>query len=175
MLTLLAVTVESVGGWLASVLIGTGVLWALLMLLVRGFWEKTGKPAVKETILAINSAPDASAEREKEIKKIVENWHNAPDQIGSRRKFIEGVLDDAVVRTDGIVYKDTTSKIQVASASVAQQVSKISDEIRAVQKSVADQGAENRAAQASNLEKINKIEGGIEVLLAHMGPETKAH
>lgn len=171
MTTLLALSIESVGGWAIGIVGGTGILWGLLMVMMRGFWEKTGKPAIKETLAAIQADPEAVKARHEELTRAMEQWHNHPDQVKTRREFVEDVLDDAVVRTDGIIHLDTTQKLAVVSTTMTQQVATLSVEIQSLRHAVTAQVDENRQTAQANSEKVSKIEGGIDVLLAHFAPK----
>lgn len=159
------ITFEAVGGWLAGILVSAGVLWGLLMLLIRGFWDKTGKPAMKETLVALLADPASVEARKTEILGVVDAWHNAPAQIDTRKKLINAEIDNAVNRTDGLISMDTTLRLEKANVSTAATFAELKSELKEIVASLKERSDEERARDTATSEKISRIEGGIEVLL----------
>lgn len=162
---LASITPETIGGWALGIFVSTGVLWTLLMLMLRGFWEKTGKPVIKESMAAILSSPESVKARAEETITVVKAWHNDPEQIKSRTDLIEKTIDNAVNRTDGVIAKDTTQRLAVVALSTSATFGELKQELKEIKSSLKERSDEDRVRDSETSEKISRIEGGIEVLL----------
>lgn len=164
-LVLLAeLTVQTIGGWLAAVLVGGGVLWVLFLLMARGFWDKTGKPAVKDLIVSLHAEPENVKKRTEEIQGVIQTWHNAPDQIKTRTEFVKGVIDNEVRRDDGVIHKDITTKVTALEADLAKKIDGMATKFDKFQEAQERRDKENREFSSQVLAKLARIEGAFQTM-----------
>lgn len=158
------ITVQTIGGWLAAVLVGGGVLWVLLLLMLRGFWDKTGKPAVKDLLLALQAEPEHVKKRTDEIQGVFQTWYNAPDQIKTRTDFVKGVIDNEVRRDDGVIHKDITTKVDALEADLAKKIDGVATKFDKFQEAQERRDIENREFNSQVLAKLARIEGAFQTM-----------
>lgn len=172
------ITIQAIGGGLAALLASAGVFWVLFLLMVRGFWDKTGKPAVRALILEMEAEPERQKKRAEDtlavtqtahntpeqIKKrtedihvAVQTWHNTPEQIKLRTDFIKGVIDNEVRRDDGLIYKEITTKVDAVEADLAKKIDTISAKFDNFQEL-------NREFHTKVLAKLARIEGSVNIV-----------
>lgn len=165
MLVLLAdITVQMVGGWLAAVFVAGGVLWVLFLLMVRGFWDKTGKPLVKDLIVSMNAEPDNVKKRWDEINTVVQAWHNAPEQIKIRTEFVKGVIDNEVRRDDGVIHTDITTKVTALEADLAKKIDGMATKFDKFQEAQEHRDKEHRELSSQVLAKLARMEGSLQTM-----------
>lgn len=157
-------TVQMIGGWLAAVFVGGGVLWVLFLLMVRGFWDKNGKPAVKELIVALHAEPEAVRKRQEEMQSFLQTWHNAPEQIEARTKLVKAVIDNEVHRDDGVIHKDITSKVMALEVEIGKKVDTLANKFDRFQEGQERRDKENREFSTQVLAKLARMEGALQTI-----------
>jgi hypothetical protein len=164
-LVLLAeLTVQTIGGWLAAVLVGGGGLWILFLLMVRGFWDKTGKPAIKDLIVALHAEPEYVKKQREEIQSVIQTWHNEPEQLKVRIEFVKGVIDNEVRRDDGVIHRDITTKVTALEAALAKKIDDMAVKFDHFQESQEQRDKENREFSTQVLAKLARIEGAFQTM-----------
>lgn len=152
-------SVQAVGGWVAALMVATGVLWGLMMLLVRGFWEKTGKPAIKSILVATLTEHEYVTARKQEIKDGVLAWYNDPATIEERKRFVRDVIDNEVQRNDGVIHKDITQKIDAVERDFTSTVAGIRQELAKLSLSMETRDDQMRQFNQKLMERLGNIDG----------------
>ena len=152
-------TVQLVGGWLAAVVVGGSTLWVFFLLLVRGFWDKTGKPAIKELLVSMQGDPENVKRRQDEIQGVIQAWHNAPDQISTRTEFVKSVIDNEVHRDDGVIHKDITTKVTELEVELGKMIDGVAKKFDKFEETQERRDQENREFSSKVLAKLARIEG----------------
>lgn len=158
------ITVQAVGGWVAALFLSGGVLWVLFMLVVQGFWDKTGKPAVKDLLVTVNSEPETVQKHTVEVERIIAAWHNDPEQVRTRTEFIKGIIDNEVRRDDGLIHRDTRSRVSALEAELARKIDSVAAKFDKFQEVQERRDQDNRAFNAQVLAKLALIEGAFAAL-----------
>jgi len=152
-------SVQAVGGWVAALMVATGVLWGLMMLLVRGFWEKTGKPAIQGILVATLTEHEYVTARKQEIKDGVLAWYNDPATIEERKRFVRDVIDNEVQRNDGVIHKDITQKIDAVERDFTSTVAGIRQELAKLSLSMETRDDQMRQFNQKLMERLGNIDG----------------
>lgn len=158
------VTVQAVGGWIAALFVSGGVLWVLFLLVVQGFWDKTGKPAVKDLLVTVNAEPETVQKHTAEVERIIAAWHNDPEQVRTRTEFIKGIIDNEVRRDDGLIHRDTRSRVSALEAELARKIDSVAAKFDKFQEVQERRDQDNRAFNAQVLAKLACIEGAFATL-----------
>jgi len=158
------INVEAIGGYVALVVGGAAALWALVMLMVWGFWDRMGKPAVKKLITEMHVEPEQTKQREAETQAVIIEWHNSPDQIKTRTEFVKGVIDNEVRRDDGVIHKDITTKVNVVEADLSKKLDNVMTKFDKFQESQDKRDKDNREFNTQVLSKLARIEGQVQLM-----------
>lgn len=153
------ITVQAVGGWVAALFLSGGILWVLFTLVVQGFWDKTGKPAVKDLLVTVNSDPETVQKHTVEVERIIAAWHNDPEQVRARTDFIKGIIDNEVRRDDGLIHRDTRNKVSALEAELARKIDGVAAKFDRFQEVQEHRDQANREFNTQVLSKLARIEG----------------
>jgi hypothetical protein len=158
------ITVQMIGGWLAAVFAGGGVLWVLFLLMIRGFWDKTGKPAVRELLVSLYAEPENVKKRTEEIQGVIQMWHNAPEQIKTRTDFVRSVIDNEVRRDDGLIHKGIMMKADALKADLAEKIDDVATKLDKFREAQELRDKETREFNSQVLAKLARIEGAFSTI-----------
>lgn len=109
------------------------VFSSVVLLLVRGFWDRSVEPLIKTAIVTWMTSEAQILARRREIEAIltdwysrkeqasarkedvlasVRAWHNEPEEILIREAFVNKVIDNQVRRDDGLIHTEINTRVK---------------------------------------------------------------
>lgn len=138
-----------------------GLVGTILLLIARGFWEKTGKPLIEQIIEAKKNEPAHITEQKELIRLTLLDLRNLPAQVEAEKRSVKEVIDNETQRVDGIIRKEITSQVTTMKTDIIEAIKDLKRIVHEDKKSMHDEITQFRE---DTIGRLGEIDGSLQTL-----------